>query len=317
MKTDAFEVINRHLHKIWDTLTTNSLDINSIPLENIKSVVTKQEVTLAKINIEVKNHSIIIDCSNKQTVKIIGFLVNEWLKILNNRKSEINEKKTKSSVGVVHNKNNLNLQIRKPISINYENYKTFTEQKDWASICNLNGLELSSTKFGTMKEMNLLSAQLQLDEVVFGFTAGVMVNKGDSNLSDFGASTWVIVLTDRRFLFLDAALLSSSLDVHSILHKNVQGVMVAQGYVLGKISIETGSRSTIIDNCEKNTVKVLGDLANEWLQTLEERKLEAHAPIVTEESCLDKLKKLGELRDLGVLTEKEFENAKAKILTLL
>jgi hypothetical protein len=199
--------------------------------------------------------------------------------------------------------------------IDYNKCKLFTEKNDWISICNLNGLDFNSCRFGTMKEMNLLSSQLQPDEVVFGFTAGVMSNKGDSNLTDWGVSTWVVVLTDRRFLFLDAALLSNSLDVHSILHKNIQGVMVAQGFVLGKISIETGSRSTIIDNCEKKTVKVLGDLANEWLQTLEERK---SAPkTVTEESGLDKLKKLAELKNLGVISELEFNEAKIKILSSL
>lgn len=199
--------------------------------------------------------------------------------------------------------------------IDYNKCKLFTEKNDWISICNLNGLDFNSCRFGTMKEMNLLSSQLQPDEVVFGFTAGVMSNKGDSNLTDWGVSTWVVVLTDRRFLFLDAALLSNSLDVHSILHKNIQGVMVAQGFVLGKISIETGSRSTIIDNCEKKTVKVLGDLANEWLQTLEERK--STPKTVTEESGLDKLKKLAELKNLGVISELEFNEAKIKILSSL
>jgi len=146
-----------------------------------------------------------------------------------------------------------------------------------------------------------------------------MSNTGDSNNTDFGISTWLVVLTDRRFLFLDAALLTSSIDVHSILHKNVQAVRVAQGFVLGKINIDTGGRSTLIDNCEKKTVKVIGDLANEWLQVLEERKSTpqestAAAPV---ESELDKLKKLGELKALGLVSEQEFNDAKAKVLASL
>lgn len=197
----------------------------------------------------------------------------------------------------------------------YEKYKSLTVRRDWAGICRMNGVDMQSSRFGTMKEMNRLSEQLQSGEVVICFTAGVMTNTGDSNSTDFGISTWLVVLTDRRFLFLDAALLTKSLDVHSILHKNVQAVRVAQGFVLGKITIDTGGRSTVIDNCEKTTVKVLGDVANEWLQILEERKSAPKEPSSTpRESDLDKLKKLGELKNLGVLSEREFNDAKARIM---
>ncbi len=200
---------------------------------------------------------------------------------------------------------------------NYDQYKTLTENKDWSGICELNGIDMNSSKFGTMKEMNALPGQLQSGEVVLGFTAGIMANTGDGNITDLLPSTWVIVLTDRRFLCLDSALLTKSLDVHSILHKNVQGVFVAQGFILGKISIETGGRTTVIDNCEKKTVKILGDLANDWLQVLEERKSLPQSTVNTEESGLDKLKKLAELKELGALTLEEFEEAKAKILAAL
>lgn len=205
---------------------------------------------------------------------------------------------------------------------NYDKYKKHTEQKDWPAICEMHGLTMRSCRFGTMKEMTRLPEQLQPGEVVFCFTAGVMSNGGDSNVSDMGISTWLVVLTDRRFLMLDAAMLSSSLDVHSILHKNVQAVRVAQGFVLGKINIDTGGRTTLIDNCEKSTVKILGDLSNEWLQVLDERNsaprvVEASAPSSAGESGLDKLKKLGELKALGLVTEDEFNTAKAKVLASL
>lgn len=205
---------------------------------------------------------------------------------------------------------------------NYDKYKNHTEQKDWPAICEMQGLTMRNCRFGTMKEMARLPDQLQPGEVVFCFTAGVMSNGGDSNTTDFGSSTWLAVLTDRRFLFLDAAMLTSAIDVHSILHKNVQAVRVAQGFLLGKINIDTGGRTTLIDNCEKATVKILGDSANEWLQVLEERnssprKVESIVPAVSVESGLDKLKKLGELKVLGLVSEEEFNAAKAKVLATL
>jgi hypothetical protein len=200
----------------------------------------------------------------------------------------------------------------------YDQYSALTQKRDWAGICKLNGVDLRSSKFGTMKEMNRLPEQLQPGEVVLCFTAGVMPNTGDGNTTDLGISTWLVVLTDRRFLFLDAALLTNSIDVHSILHKNVQGVRVAQGFIFGKINIDTGGRSTVIDNCEKKTVKVLGDFANDWIQILEERKSIPREPEAQSGGCgLDKLKKLGELKALGLVSEQEFSEAKAKVLASL
>lgn len=204
----------------------------------------------------------------------------------------------------------------------YGQYKTLTEKKDWAGIFLLNGFDFGfdfySSGFSTRKEVNRLPEQLQLGEVVFFFATGTVRHTGDSTSYDYGIRSWVVVLTDRRFLFLDAAMLTSSMNVHSILHKNVQAVRVAQGFVLGKINIDTGGRSTLIEGCEKKIVKVFGDLSNEWLQVLEERKStpqeSAAAPV---ESGLDKLKKLGELKALGLLSEQEFDDAKAKVLPSL
>lgn len=200
---------------------------------------------------------------------------------------------------------------------NYDQYRTLTEKHDWAGICKLNGIDIKPIQNLTAKEMKALPDQLQEGEVVFAFTAGIIPNLGDGNSTDLLPSTWLVVLTDRRFLFLDAALLSNSIDVHSILHKNVQGVLATQGFLLGKISIETGSRSTIVDNCRKATVKIIGDLANDWLQVLEERKSAPQAPAGPEETGLDKLKKLAALKELGVVTQEEFDAAKAKVLAEL
>ena len=197
----------------------------------------------------------------------------------------------------------------------YGEYKSLTKKNDWAGICRLNNIDFHSSKWGTRKEINRLPEQLQADEVVFCFTSGIISKNKDSNSSDFGLNTWLIVLTDRRFLFLDAAMLTSALDVHSILHKNIQSVRISQGFFLGKVCIDTGGRSTILDNCEKHTVKVLGILANEWLQVLEERKFSPpHVATFHAENNLEKLKQLGELKSLGLVTEQEFNEAKAKVL---
>ena len=87
---------------------------------------------------------------------------------------------------------------------------------------------------------------------------------------DFGANTWLAVLTSERFLFLDAAMLSSSVDTQSVRLKNVQAISASQGFLFGKIMIDLGSRIIVIDNCLKESVKSMAELGNRWLKSLEE-----------------------------------------------
>lgn len=165
----------------------------------------------------------------------------------------------------------------------------------------------------------MLANYLEEDEIVFALTSGIMVQTETSNSFDFGANTWLVALTSERFLFLDCAMMTSSVDTQSIRHDKVQAVSASQGWVLGKIMVDLGSRVLVIDNCQKATVSVVADLANKWLKELQKQKsttvLNANAP--AEESPLDKLEKLAKLLAMGALTDEEFKVAKAKILAAM
>ena len=200
---------------------------------------------------------------------------------------------------------------------NLEKYAEYTKARNWEAICKLNNVGLDS--FGTKKELNVLANYLEEDEIVFALTSGIMVQTETSNSFDFGANTWLVALTSERFLFLDCAMMSSSVDTQSIRHDKVQAVSASQGWVLGKIMVDLGSRVLVIDNCQKATVSVVADLANKWLKELQKQKsttvLNANAP--AEESPLDKLEKLAKLLAMGALTDEEFKVAKAKILAAM
>ena len=150
---------------------------------------------------------------------------------------------------------------------NYNRYKIATEKADWRAICEINGVNYD--RFGTEKEFAVLQKYLESGEIVFALASGLMKQTVTSNAFDFGANTWLAVLTSERFLFLDAALLTSSVDTQSIRLKNVQAISASQGFLLGKISIELGSRLVVVDNCEKEAVKVMAELANRWIKELE------------------------------------------------
>jgi len=151
---------------------------------------------------------------------------------------------------------------------NYNRYKIATEKADWRRICEINGVNYDS--FGVRKELSVLSDYLESGEVVFALAAGLMKQTTTSNPFDWGVNTWLAVLTSERFLFLDAAMLTSSVDTQSIRLKNVQAISASQGFVLGKIMIDLGSRIVMVDNCPKDAVKAMAELGNRWMKELEE-----------------------------------------------
>jgi hypothetical protein len=196
---------------------------------------------------------------------------------------------------------------------NYDKYDEYTRTRDWKALCALNNVALGS--FGTKKELKVLPNYVEAGEVIFALTSGLMRKTSTSNDSDLGLNTWLVVLTSERFLFLDHALLTKSVDTQSIRHDRVQAVSSSQGWILGKIMVDIGARTVVIDNCQKATVAPIARLANKWLAVLQNRKNE---PIIiaapATNSVLDEIKKLAELRSMGAVTDEEFTAAKAKLL---
>ncbi len=201
---------------------------------------------------------------------------------------------------------------------NYSKYAQFTKERKWEEIFKLN--EGSIDTFGTKKELKVLANYLEADEVVFALCSGIMGQTKTSNKFDFGANTWLIALTSKRFLCLDHALLTLSVDTQSIRHEHVQAVSASQGWIWGKIILDLGSRTIVIDNCKKDTVKIMASLSNTWLSVLkraeDQKKSEASAP-AQQISFTEELQKLAELKNSGILSEEEFKQAKDKILSKL
>jgi len=193
----------------------------------------------------------------------------------------------------------------------FEKYEEYTGTQNWADLCKLNDVKLDS--FGTKKELRVLSEYLDPGEVVFALTSGVMTQTDTSNTFDFGANTWLVVLTNDRFLFLDSAMLTSSVDTQSVRHNKVQAVSASQGLLLGKIIIDLGSRTLVIDNCNKSTVKVIANLANKWLKEIEKESSVSHIT-VSYGTMFDKLEFIDKIFNLGAISEEEFNIAKEKIL---
>lgn len=206
-----------------------------------------------------------------------------------------------------------NKDYKKPINDNFSKYSKYTKEQNWEGICTFNNVKFDS--FGTRKELNALPDYLADDEVVFALASGLIKQSLTSNSFDFGLNTWLVVLTNERFLFLDSAMLTNSIDTQSIRHERVQAVSSSQGLVLGKIMIDIGNRMIEIDNCQKDAVSVISYIANKWCKELQKQQfLQNNNATSAAGGALDKLEKLTELYSKGALTEEEFKTTKGKIL---
>jgi hypothetical protein len=167
-----------------------------------------------------------------------------------------------------------------------------------------------------------LGGLLETNETVFAFASGVVNQGQSSNSSDFGANTWLVVLTSERFLFVDSALFSDAVDTQSVRLNRVQAVSASQGWVLGKIMVDIGSRTLTVDNCQKADVKVMADLANKLLRSAEQKQelqgaVSSDSKHPTNPSGLEDLERLAALKASGALTDEEFTEAKKRILANL
>ncbi len=147
--------------------------------------------------------------------------------------------------------------------------------------------EMGDDQFFTKKELHYLPEVLRDGEQVLAFTSGLK----DGN-------TWLIVLTDRRILFLDKGMIYG-LKQESIPLNRVNSISGNTGLLLGKIVITDGSRSHEITNVWKKTVKRFTNRCQEEL----DRSISPHQPVpqadVHESDPYAILEKLFELKEKG------------------
>lgn len=161
--------------------------------------------------------------------------------------------------------------------------------------------EQGDDQFFTKKELNHLPEVLMDNEQVLAFSSGIM----DGN-------TWLITLTDQRIIFLDKGMIfglkQTVINLDSI--KSVSG---ETGIFFGKIIITEGTTNYKIDNVWKKTVKNFTNKVQEQMQKINKTANNSQQ-IIKEESIEDKIEKLHNLKEKGLISDEEFESAKYKAL---
>lgn len=160
--------------------------------------------------------------------------------------------------------------------------------------------ELGDDQFFTKKELNHLPEVLSDGEQVLAFTSGLM----DGN-------TWLVTLTDRRIIFLDKGMIYGLKQTAIDLDK-VNSVSGQTGIIFGKITIEDGASSRLIDNVWKKTVVAFTNKVRDAIEARKSRHAPASQP--AGDDVVTKLERLAALLEKGIINQEEFAQQKAKLL---
>lgn len=162
-------------------------------------------------------------------------------------------------------------------------------------------------RMGAGREMKRLTNYLWDGEVVHLMAAG-----------RYGAGTGVIVLTDRRLLFLKDGMTRQTTEDFPI--ERISPVQWNAGMTWGSLTVFASGNKAEIDQINKKDGKQIADAVRNRLSARQQHQLSAPAiplhppPAPAGPDVYEQLRKLGELRDLGVVTPEEFEHKKRELL---
>jgi len=157
-------------------------------------------------------------------------------------------------------------------------------------------------KLGAGREIKRLTNYLWEGETVDQMTTGT-----------YGKGTGLIVLTDRRLLFVQDGIASQTSEDFPL--DKVSSVQWMSGMLMGKIAIFASGNKSEITNVGKDDGKEIVDKIRHLLSAPREQT--PPAPVASPSVAADpieQLKRLGELRDAGVLTPEEFDAKKTDLL---
>lgn len=154
-------------------------------------------------------------------------------------------------------------------------------------------------KLGAGREIKRLHDYLWEGETVEQMTTGM-----------YGKGNGLVVLTDRRLLFVQDGVLSKTTEDFPI--DKVSSVQWTSGMLTGDIVIFASGNKSQIKSVNKDDGRQMVDRIRHRLSAPSAAPTTALAAVA---GPIEQLKKLGELRDANILTQEEFETKKAELLS--
>jgi hypothetical protein len=153
-------------------------------------------------------------------------------------------------------------------------------------------------QMGVKKELRSLPGLLHESEAVVNLARGKYDHKQG-----------LVVVTDRRVLFLSEGIARHKLE--DVPYDKVSSVQSEKGVVHGGLKIfASGNRALIEDVYPKERAPEIGDYVRSRLH----KAPESVVSVVPVDDPMEQIRKLGELRDAGLLTADEFEQKKQELL---
>ena len=159
-------------------------------------------------------------------------------------------------------------------------------------------------KMGIGREIKLLNEQLHPGEEVLWLAK-----------ASHHAKTGLLAVTNERVIWYHAAPIGRTLIDQR--HDRISSVKAHKGVIGARLVVNAGGDKWTLQNVyPKDAVDQIAQVIRTEAQT---RHAQPAQPATASQApdVMDQLKKLGELRDAGVLTDEEFEVKKAELLSRL
>ncbi len=126
----------------------------------------------------------------------------------------------------------------------------------------------------------------------------------------------ILVATNTRLIFIDKGLVFG-LKVEDFPYDKISSIQYSTGLLLGKLTIFASGNKAVIDNVDKQRVRIFGDVVRNKISskdTVETPTNQSQQKKDNSDDVVSKLERLAKLKEQGILTEEEFNQQKLKIL---
>lgn len=159
-------------------------------------------------------------------------------------------------------------------------------------------------QLGGKREIKKLPEHLHDGEVVDYIAQGT-----------YATNQGIVVLTSTRMLFLFHGMVSQALE--DFPYRSLSSVQSKAGFATGELTVHASGNQAVISHIIKPDLKHLADALRERIATGGQPPAPSPLPPSTQPDVMEQLRKLGELRNVGVLTQEEFDAKKAELLSRL
>lgn len=161
----------------------------------------------------------------------------------------------------------------------------------------------------TKPEIKELPSLLHPDEILLGLLEGQLKRIHNRDFNGLG----LVIATNKRLIFFRKSILGTVTKEEMPVNK-ISSASFRKGLLSSSIAITTSNNDSVVDHCDKTVAKKFIDVVQNLISNLDSQATRPLQVQAAPENSLDKLEKLFDLKQKGILTEAEYLTQKEKIL---